>query len=667
LKKLNLKRFLFSLKMITTTEGRPSRNSYESPRHESTEGETKKGMALAKYLPFLGWATTISREDICKDLLAGVTVGVLLIPQSMSYAALAHLPPQFGLYTGFIPLIVFAFLTSSYHISIGPVAPVCVLVGDAVISMIGIDHVNHSTDFGDKMFQEASAGLALVAGVILIGMSLLRLGFVVKFLSVPVMTGFVTGAAFIIFGNQIKGIFGLDCEKTSYFYSTFYDAMIAMDTIHWGTTLVSVLSLAFLCGCKYFNAPRWFPAPFILMFVTTLLSFFLDFEDKGIKIVGDLPSGIPAPAFPSIYGGSKVIIQGFIVAVVAYVGSLGLAKSLARDSPFPYEIGANSELVAYGMSSLIGSFFLAFPPAASFSRSALAFEMQARTPLHGIFTASLMLLALYLTIAFKFLPKCVLAVVIVMSVRRLFLNGWNELVYLGKARSRDFFESIMCLLGVCVLGITLGIVIGCLLSFVSYIYGNSFAAVSADIPNKTEPERIRQSSEGKEEKSAGQRLPQNSEGQIRTETGVSTEPGPSSAGVLSSAGVPSSVGAEETPHNTRISAFSITAPPKQQHAVVIQPKAGVFYANVAKVTDTVKEAVKDIDETLVLDLKYSPCLDSTAARGILDCLAEASTKIPNIIITNCGDTTKKDLERYAKGEAHDELLEKTVKLTQNVD
>merc|ERR1719357_435522 len=150
------------------------------------------------------------------------------------------------------------------------------------------------------MFQQAASGLALVAGVILVCMSILRLGFVVKFLSVPVMTGFVTGAAFIIFGNQLKGIFGLDCEKTSYFYTTFYDAMAAMDTIHWSTTLVSVLSLAFLSGCKFFNAPRWFPAPFILMLVTTILSYFLDFKGMGITIVGDLPSGIPEPTVPTI-------------------------------------------------------------------------------------------------------------------------------------------------------------------------------------------------------------------------------------------------------------------------------------------------------------------------------------------------------------------------------
>merc|ERR1719193_349785 len=218
-----------------------------------------------------------------------------------------------------------------------------------------------------------------------------------------------------------------------------------------------------------------------------------------------------------------MIMHGFVVALVSYVGSLGLSKSLARDSPFKYEINANSELVAYGMSSVVGSFFLAFPPAGSFSRSALCFEMQGRTPLHGIFTASLMCLALYLTVAFEYLPKCVLAVVIVMSVRRLFLNGWKELHYLVRARSRDFFECVTCMIGVCVLGITDGIVIGFIMSFVSYIYGNSFAAITTKIPNDGLPDRIRQSSEGKE----GDRTRENSEGQnTKTTTKQSPAGGP---------------------------------------------------------------------------------------------------------------------------------------------
>jgi MFS superfamily sulfate permease-like transporter len=371
----------------------------------------------------------------------------------------------------------------------------------------------------------------------------------------------------------------------------------------------------------------------------------MEFKDMGIMIVGDLPSGIPLPVVPHIFGSSSVIIQGFIVAVVAYVGSLGLAKSLARDSPFPYEINANSELVAYGMASVIGSFFSGFPPAASFSRSALAFEMQARTPLHGIFTASLMCIALYLTVAFKFLPKCVLAVVIVMSVRRLFLNGFKELHYLIRVRSRDFFECVICLVGVCVLGITDGIVIGFIMSFVNYIYGNSFAAVTTKNPTDILPDRTRLSTEGKE----GDRIRQSSEGQM---TKATTKPSP--------AGGPDG-GPTGAPRENRIASFSISMP--KQQAVVIQPGAGVFYANVAKVTDTIKDAVRNIGDTLVLDLRYSPCLDSTAARGILDSLKDAAEVVNNIVVSNCCDTVKTDLQRYARrSDAHVEMLKHNIKI-----
>merc|ERR1719334_1146135 len=169
--------------MIESDDGPPSRSGYEEPLIVPTERQKKNDGALVQYFPFLGWARTMTKQDVCKDLLAGITVGVLLIPQSMSYAALAHLPPQYGLYTGFIPLIIFAFLTSSYHISIGPVAPVCVLVGDAVNSILGDQSVDPSTDFGNQKFQDAACGLSLVAGIILICMSALRLGFIVKFLS----------------------------------------------------------------------------------------------------------------------------------------------------------------------------------------------------------------------------------------------------------------------------------------------------------------------------------------------------------------------------------------------------------------------------------------------------------------------------------------------------
>jgi len=609
---------------------------------EQTETTIKRKRTQSDWyenlLPSVGWLKNMTGQDVLKDIIAGVTVGVLLIPQSMSYAALAYLPPQFGLYTGFIPLIVFAFTTSSYHVSIGPVAPVCVLVGDALMGIVGSDSIDEVTGYGNEKFQEAASGLALVAGIIMMIMALMRLGFVVKYLSIPVMTGFVTGAAFIIFGNQLKGIFRLDCEKTSFFYSTFYNALAAMGTIHWNTTLLSAISLAFLFGCRYFNAPRWFPAPFILMFVTTILSYSCDFENNlGMKIVGDLPSGIPSPSLPKIFSFEQTLIQGFVVALVAYVGSLGLAKSMARDSPIDYEVNANTELVAYGMASAIGSFFLAFPPAASFSRSALCFEMEGQTPLHGIFTATLMCLALFVTVAFKYLPKCVLAVIIVMSVRRLLLNGWNEVVYLVKTRSTDFFECSLCIVAVCVLGITNGIIVGLALSFINYIHATSFTKVFTE-----DVEDRRSQSIGTNENATEYRSSYSNAGQENDTTHLVP-------------GGPRDQQMGSIRKHSRIS-FSQSLLAKK-HGAVVQPQAGVYYANVAKITDEIKSSVKGIEDTLIIDLMYSPFLDSTSARMLLDSMADASTTVGNIIVCNCCAKVSSDLKRYARSDAHNNALE----------
>merc|ERR1712186_228442 len=171
-------------------------------------------------------------------------------------------------------------------------------------------------------------------------------------------------------------------------------------------------------------------------------------------------------------------------------------------------------------------------------------------------------------------------------------------------------------------------------------YGNSFAAVTTKNPNDIFPDQTRLSTEAKE----GDRIRQSSEGQT---TKATTKPSP--------AGAPTTA-----PRENRIASFSISMP--KQQAVVIQPGAGVFYANVAKVTDTIKDAVRNLGDTLVLDLRYSPCLDSTAARGILDSLKDAAEVVNTIVVSNCGDTVNADLERYASSNAHKALLEHTIKI-----
>jgi len=251
--------------------------------------------------------------------------------------------------------------------------------------------------------------------------------------------------------------------------------------------------------------------------------------------------------------------------------------------------------------------------------------MGARTPLHGIFTACLLCIALYVTSALKFLPKCVLSTVIVMSVRRLLLNGWKELLYLAKARSTDFVECFLCLCAVCFLGITYGIIIGAVLSLVNYVYKTSFIYI--DIGDRLNVSEI------------GTVLKQ-----VREQKHGSY-----------------SINSNYTKLEDQVGSFDyLSLPEQQQHQQlkVVQPKAGIYYANVTEVTHYIKQVTKGNESGLELDLIYSPFLDSTSARMLLDCLAYASTTIDVLIISNCCDNVRLDLKRYANTNMHQITLKR---------
>lgn len=251
-----------------------------------------------------------------------------------------------------------------------------------------------------------------------------------------------------------------------------------------------------------------------------------------------------------------------------------------------------------------------------------------------------MCLALYVTVAFKFLPKCVLAVIIVMSVRRLFLNGWRELRYLVRTRSTDFFECFLCILAVCFLGITNGIIVGVALSFINYIHATSFTKIFTEDVHE----------DGGDDSRA-----------LSTETKETIDDGSDIAGInrtiqhLVPGGPNSQQQLNPIRKHSRISfSQSLLA---RKHGVVIQPQAGIYYANVAKITDEVKLSVRGIKETLIIDLMYSPFLDSTSARMLLDSLVDAQATVANIIICNCCAKVTADLKRYAMSDAHQDVLE----------
>ncbi len=215
---------------------------------------------------------------ILQDTIAGITVGVILIPQSMAYAILAGLPPIYGMYACTVPLFVYAMLASSTQLQIGTVATTALMLRSTVESLQPAD---------DAEFIRLTIAVTFVTGLLQISFGLFKLGFISNLLSAPVMVGYTSASALIIFGSQLKAFFGLHgVGMSSSFFAQMYDVFRCATTADWGTTLLSVLALVTLRNSKKFGLPKWFPVPLVVMILATILSYTFNFEAGGIATVG---------------------------------------------------------------------------------------------------------------------------------------------------------------------------------------------------------------------------------------------------------------------------------------------------------------------------------------------------------------------------------------------
>lgn len=413
---------------------------------------------LERALPALRWGRSYRREDLRPDVSAGLTVAVLLIPQSMAYAALAGLPPQAGLYAASVSLVVYAALGSSSFISVGPVAIDSLLVAAAVGPLAAGDA---------ERYVALAAALAVLTGVVQIAMGVLRLGALVNFLSVPVISGFTSAAALTIAASQVKDLLGLDARAGgTAFLSTVRAAGAALGTVHVATVLIAATSVALLVVARR-RAPR-LPAALVAVAVGTLTVFLLGLDEGGVRIVGDVPAGLPSPELPLL--GTEVVRQlapaALTIAVISYMESISTAKAFAARSR--QRVLPNQELVAVGAANLAAGLFRGFSVAGGFSRGAVNFRAGARTQLSGVVAAVVLGAAVaFLTPAFFYLPKAVLAAVIVVAVASLVdVRGARRVVRVqrmdGLALAVTFFATLL-------LGVAQGLAVGVGLSLALFV------------------------------------------------------------------------------------------------------------------------------------------------------------------------------------------------------
>ena len=394
-----------------------------------------------------------SPKDAAAELAAGLTVGVLLVPQAMAYALLAGVPAEYGLYAALVPLLVYALFASSPHTSVGPTALASLLCLNGVASL------------AEPMTAEF-IGYAIVlgglTGLLQLLFGLIRLGGIGSLLSRPVLSGFVSAAAVLIAFSQVDALLGMEGERTSYFHETLVALFAALATFQLPAAVLGLGSLVVL-----YLAGRWlpkrFPTMLVLLVVTTALVAAVG-EGWGVPVIGAIPSGLPSPRLPLFSEGVllELLPVAAVIALLSFIETLSIGKAFSPKYRY-YRIAPNRELIALGLSKLSGMFFQAIPTSASFSRSAVAESAGGRTPLTSLVAAALILLVLlFLTPLFYYLPKSVLAALIIYSVRKLFDLG--EMKRLYRLAPREFATLLITFLFTLFAGLQYGVAGGVLLS-----------------------------------------------------------------------------------------------------------------------------------------------------------------------------------------------------------
>jgi len=410
-----------------------------------------------------GWIKDYNKADFKPDLMAGLTVGVMLIPQGMAYAMLAGLPPVYGLYASTVPLIIYAFFGTSRHLSVGPVA---------IDSMMVAAGVGAMALAGSPEYISLAITLALLVGFIQFTFGAFRLGFLINFLSRPVILGFTSAAAIIIGLSQFELMLGINVQDEQLLHEIIQSLVAGLAHIHLLTLIIGVGGIITLLLLKRFMP--FFPGPLFLVIVTTLLVSAFDLHLLGVDIIGFVPAGLPGAVIPHINFEiiKKLLPTAGAIALISFMESIAVARALQAKHK-TYKVISNKELIAIGMANMAGSVFKSFPVSGGFSRSAVNEMAGARTGMASIISAVLIVATLlFLTPLFYFLPKAILASIILVAVSRLI--HLKETKYLWIVERKDFLMMMITFAGTLFLGIGTGIGIGVGLSLAWIIFEASY-------------------------------------------------------------------------------------------------------------------------------------------------------------------------------------------------
>ncbi|WP_069132054.1 SulP family inorganic anion transporter [Rhodohalobacter halophilus] len=416
---------------------------------------------IKKVVPIADTLGSYNKNLLKGDLNAGVTVGIMLIPQGMAYAILAGLPPVYGLYASIIPLVIYALFGTSRQLAVGPVA---------MVSLLVVAGVGEFAEVGSARFIQLAILTALGVGLVQFLMGLFRMGFLVNFLSHPVLSGFTSAAALIIGASQIKNLTGLDLPRTNQVQEIAIETFRRFTEIEPITAAIGIGSIAAIVLIRKWK--RTFPSALVVVVVGTVITALFGLNQHGVAIVGDIPTGLPefSLEFLNLSDARILLPTVLIISLVSYMESIAVAKAIANKHG--YKVDANKELIALGAANIGGSFFQAFPTTGGFSRTAVNDQSGANTTIASIISAVIIALTvLFLTPLFYYLPSAVLAAIIMVAVAGLFDS--SEMKHLWKTDKRDLAMLLVTFVATLALGIEEGIAIGVLLSLILVIYSST--------------------------------------------------------------------------------------------------------------------------------------------------------------------------------------------------
>ncbi|NTW98666.1 MAG: sulfate permease [Geobacteraceae bacterium] len=404
------------------------------------------------------WLRSYRSADLPGDLAAGAVVAVVLAPQGMAYALLAGLPPIVGLYAATLPLLVYALVGSSRHLSVGPVAIVSLLVHVACSKVASP---------GTTAYLAAALQLALLTGLLQLVLGAVRAGFMVNFLSKAAIGGFTSAAALLIGLSQMKSLLGISGNISGSAFQLATGLISHLGSLHPLTMSLGVGAIGLLLVLQRL-VPR-IPGPLVAVVFGTLLTALLNLDQAGVKTVGDLPHGLPPLTVPvfSIEQMISLLPASLTIAMIGYLESFAVAGLIADKEK--YRIDPNRELLGLGAANLATAFFSGYPVTGGFSRTAVNHRAGARTGLAGLVTALMIsAILLWFTHLFHYLPTTILAAIVIVAVAGLVEGA--EARYLFRVKPSDGMTFLLTFLVTLSFGVEWGIIAGVIFSLLVFIW-----------------------------------------------------------------------------------------------------------------------------------------------------------------------------------------------------